>query len=117
VPRALSVKILANGGVAAAVKRAGAGAEVQPIFESSQRAGDGVAYVVSFSRDLNFTDVDGVRTAVVAEVEVMGAGELALDPALAMLSDAGGTRTATKANGRLELGRSSAGPVRTPRNE
>ena len=67
---------------------------------------------------MTFTaEASGVRLAVVAELEVKGEGELALDPALTMLSDAGGTRHATAASGRLELGRTRIGPRPAPRNQ
>jgi hypothetical protein len=116
VPRALSVKVRAGDGVSTvAIRRAEGAAAVKPVFESSQRTADGIAYLVSFSQGLSFTTAaNGVRSAVVAEVEVQGNGKIDLDPALTMLSDGSGMRNATRANGRLELGGTR---VRTPRNE
>ena len=72
-------------------------------FETSGRSADGVAYIAAYGRDLLFTEGDGVRTAVVAEIEAIGGAKLEFDPALTMLSDAGGARIATAANGQLHL--------------
>jgi IPT/TIG domain/Carboxypeptidase regulatory-like domain/PKD-like domain len=97
-PRGVSMKV--KGGMS--IKRAGAAKDFKPVFETSGRSADGVSYIVAYGRDLLFTETDGVRTAVVAEIEAAG-GELEFDPALTMLSDAGGLRIATTANGRLHL--------------
>ncbi|HKS25605.1 MAG TPA: IPT/TIG domain-containing protein [Thermoanaerobaculia bacterium] len=99
VPRGVSMKV--RGGMS--VARAGAAKDFQPVFETSGRSADGAAYIAAYGRDLLFTEGDGVRTAVVAEVEAIGGAKLEFDPALTMLSDAGGARIATAANGQLHL--------------
>jgi hypothetical protein len=98
VPRGVSMKVRG----AMTVTRAGAAKSFEPVFETSGRSADGVAYIVAYGRDLLFTEGEGVRTAVVAEVETIG-GKLEFDRALTMLSDAGGARIATAANGQLHL--------------
>jgi hypothetical protein len=111
VPRAIALKIRG----ASSIARAGAALLVKPVFETSQRTADGAAYIVSFPADLTFTG----GTAVVAEVAVTGNAKVELDPALTMLSDAGGLHGATVSNKRLQLGDavSVAVPERTPRNQ
>jgi hypothetical protein len=98
VPRGVSMKVRG----AMSVARAGAAKDFEPVFETSGRSADGVAYLVAYGRDLLFAEGDGVRSAVVAEIETIG-GTIEFDPALTMLSDAGGARIATAANGQLHL--------------
>jgi hypothetical protein len=98
------------------VRRAGAAKDVPAIFETSQRSGMDVSYVVAYDpRGLTF---DGSRSAVVAEVEIAGAGaelSLSIDPALTMLGNQAGTVEATVANGKLEVKGTSAAGDSSPR--
>ena len=118
VPRAFSIKVRVDGGVSAVAIRRNPGSDaVLPTFEISRPTADGIAYLASFGRGLTYTEADGVRSALIAEIEVAGSGELVLDPALTMLGNADGTRKATIANGQLRLSGTLVGPRRTPRNE
>jgi hypothetical protein len=98
------------------VRRAGAAKDVPAIFETSQRSGMDVSYVVAYDpRGLTF---DASRSAVVAEVEIAGAGaelSLTIDPALTMLGNQAGTVKATVANGKLEVKGTSAAGDSSPR--
>jgi hypothetical protein len=105
VPQALSLNVRFSGGHgplgSASVHRAGAAANIQPIFENSNRAGDGMYYLVAYN------GLELGSDGVVAEIEV-DAGNAAgvaitVDPRLTMSSNQNGTRSATVANGLLRV--------------
>src|SRR5262249_26435162 len=72
-------------------------AGVTPSFEISRRAASALSYLVVLDR--------GVRDAVVAEIELEAGANVTIDvdPALTLLGDASGTRSATVAKGTLEV--------------
>ncbi|HKS26160.1 MAG TPA: lamin tail domain-containing protein [Thermoanaerobaculia bacterium] len=71
-------------------------AGTRPVFEISRSAPGSLAYLLAGG---------GRLSGVVAEIEVDAAGQVAIgvDPALTLLSDAGGTRKATVAGGTLRV--------------
>jgi hypothetical protein len=117
-PQTMSLKLHVGGAAISdiTVRRAGAAKDVPAIFETSQRSGMDVSYVVAYDpRGLTF---DASRSAVVAEVEMAGAGaelSLSIDPALTMLGNQAGTVKATVANGKLEVKGTSAAGDSSPR--
>jgi hypothetical protein len=104
VPQALSLRVTFQGGAVrnTSIHRAGAASSLQPAFEISRPAADSLSYLLVLDRShggLVFRD--GERSTVVAEIEldVRGSERVSIDvdPALTVLSDASGTRTATVA--------------------
>ena len=94
-PQSMSLKLHVSGVAAVGdviVRRAGAAATIPTVFETSRRSGNDVAYLVAYDpRGLTF---DESRSAVVAEIEIAGAGanlSVSIDPLLTMLSNQGGT--------------------------
>jgi hypothetical protein len=105
VPRALSLRVRFAGDAVrdAAIHRAGG----EYAFEISRRTSDGLVYLAVG---------DGVaRNGVIAEIEIdarAGASvSIEIDPALTMIANASGTRTATVAAGTLQV----SGTVVEPR--
>jgi hypothetical protein len=102
VPEALSLRLRFEDASGVTVRRAGAAAALQPIFEVSRSSERDLSYLVVLSGLML-----GPDGAIVAEVSVpngIAAGSaITLDPALTMLSNANGTRSATVGNGTLEL--------------
>jgi hypothetical protein len=97
VPQALSLRVMFSGDeVRGAAIRHAAG--LTPSFEISRRSANALSYLVMFDRGLH---------GVVGEIELeTGAGAhvaIDVDPALTLLSDSGGTRSATVAAGTLQV--------------
>jgi hypothetical protein len=125
-PQSMSLKIHVNGRSTisdATVRRAGAAKDLATVFETSRRSGNDVSYLVAYDpRGLSF---DESHSAIVAEIEVAGAGanlSVSIDPVLTMLSNQAGTVKASVANGKLEVRGTSAGGdsglrPRTPEHE
>jgi len=126
-PQSLSLKLHVSGDAAVGdviIRRAGAAKDVPTVFETSRRSGNDVSYLVAYDpRGISF---DESRSAVVAEIEIAGAGanmSVSIDPALTMLSNQAGTSKATVTNGHLEVrgtaarGDSSSPRPRTPGHE
>jgi hypothetical protein len=112
-PQAMSLRVHFEGGVSnATIRRAGAAKDLNVAFETSNRAGNDLSYLVSYGNL-----VLGVsRSAVVAEIEVEGANAaLRIDPQLTMLSDQSGSMSATVANGKLKVNGMTIGSGGTPR--
>ncbi len=107
LPHALSLRVRVSGRAEiAAVRRAGAAGQLQPLFEVTRRLPDGIAYLLSMGE----TALPG---GAVAEIEVAAAPgapvELDIDPSLTLLSDRKGMQKATVANGRLRIGGTTLG--------
>jgi hypothetical protein len=106
IPQAVSLRLRFDGrATGATIHRAGTAATVQPTFEISRRAGDALSWLVAFDDRAPLT-LGSNRSAVIAELElatVAGNLSISIDPTLTMLSTAGGTRSATAANGTLQL--------------
>jgi hypothetical protein len=102
MPEALSLRLRMDDASDATVHRAGVAAGLQPVFEVSRQSANELSYLVVLS-GLQL----GRDGAVVAQIEIpngITAGSaIAIDPALTMLSNASGTRTATAGNGTLSL--------------
>jgi hypothetical protein len=102
MPEALSLRLRLDDASGVTVHRAGAAAALPPVFEITRRSAREVSYLVVLS-GLQL----GPEGAIVAEIEVpdgIAAGSpITIDPALTMLGNAGGTRSATAGNGSLEL--------------
>ena len=118
-PQSMSLKLHVGGDAAISdvvVRRAGAAKDVPTVFETSRRSGNDVSYLVAYDpRGLSF---DESHSAVVAEIEIAGAGanlSVSIDPLLTMLSNQGGTVKATVANGKLEVRGTAAGRDLSPR--
>jgi IPT/TIG domain-containing protein/dockerin type I repeat protein/Ig-like domain-containing protein/PKD domain-containing protein len=118
-PQSMSLKLHVDGDAAIGdviVRRAGAAKDVPTVFETSRRSGNDVSYLVAYDpRGLSF---DASRSAVVAEIEIAGAGAnmtVSIDPLLTMLSNQGGTSKATVANGHLEVRGTAAAGDSSPR--
>ena len=107
-PQAIALKLLFGSAVPdTRIHRAGAAANATTSFEISRPSGNGLSYLVAFdqkSGGLSLGTGDA-RSAVIAEVEVGNAESLNIefDPTLTLLSDASGTRSATVANGTLQV--------------
>jgi uncharacterized protein len=80
---------------------------IKPVFEISRSAPGSLAFLLA---------VDGRVSGVVAEIEVEAAGRVAIDvdPALTLLSGAGGTRKATVAGGTLRVSGTTIGDNARP---
>src|SRR6185436_6685860 len=126
VPQSLSLRVVFEGDAprSAAIRRAGTASKLEPAFEISRRTSDALAYLLSFDPRANgFAFASGQRSGVIAEIEVdAGAGanlSIGLDPALTMLVNAGGTRSATVSAGTLRVQGTALGtPVgKQPRKE
>jgi len=118
-PQSMSLKLHVGGDAAVGdviVRRAGAAKDVPTVFETSRRSGNDVSYLVAYDpRGISF---DESRSAIVAEIEIAGAGanmSVSIDPLLTMLSNQGGTSKATVANGHLEVRGTAAGDDSSPR--
>ncbi|MCU1229622.1 MAG: hypothetical protein JWO97_2506, partial [Acidobacteria bacterium] len=101
MPEALSLRLRMDDASDATVHRAGAAAGLQPVFEVSRQTANELSYLVVLS-GLKL----GRDGAVVAQIEIpngIAAGAITIDPALTMLSNANGTRSATVGNGTLSL--------------
>jgi hypothetical protein len=102
MPEALSLRLRLDDASGVTVHRAGAVAALPPVFEITRRSARELSYLVVLS-GLQL----GPEGAIVAEIEVpdgIAAGSpITIDPALTMLGNAGGTRSATVGNGSLEL--------------
>jgi hypothetical protein len=126
IPQALSLRLMFGGEAptSAAIHRAGNARELEPAFEISRNTPDSLAYLLSFNpRQGLFAFAPGQRSGVIAEIEIEarpGANiSVAIDPALSMLVNSGGTRSATVAGGTLQLhGTSLRSPaVESPKKE
>ncbi|HJQ39886.1 MAG TPA: dockerin type I domain-containing protein, partial [Thermoanaerobaculia bacterium] len=126
VPQALSLRLVFSGDApkSAVIRRAGTARELEPAFEISRSTPDSLAYLLSFDPRKGFAFASGQRSGVIAEIEVEAARpgaktSIGIDPALSMLVNAGGTRSATVAGGTLQLqGRSIEAPsVDLPKKE
>ena len=118
-PQSMSLKLHVSGDAAIGdviIRRAGAAKDVPTVFETSRRSGNDVSYLVAYDpRGISF---DESRSAVVAEIEIAGAGanmSVSIDPALTMLSNQAGTSKATVANGHLEVRGTAARGDSSPR--
>jgi hypothetical protein len=100
----------------ATIRRSGATSALQPVFEISRRSGNALTYLVSFDGRTRIELGDG-RSSIVAELELAPTmvGAIAFDPALTLLSNASGTRSATVANGKLQLHGTTLHGVAIPR--
>ncbi len=98
-PQAFSVVV--KGGNA--IHRAGGAEGLKALFEINRAANDSVVYLLSIDPRTPLT-LGADRTAVIAEIEVSGAdSRVSLDGSRTLLSNLGGTRTATTSNGMLHL--------------
>jgi len=118
-PQSMSLKLHVGSDAAVGdviVRRAGAAKDVPTVFETSRRSGNDVSYLVAYDpRGISF---DESRSAVVAEIEIAGAGSglsVSIDPLLTMLSNQGGTIKATVGNGHLEVRGTAARGDSSPR--
>jgi hypothetical protein len=99
-PGALSLRVRIEGeGGDPAIRRVIAGT---PSFEITRASAHDLSYLLSFNGN---GLLQPGQTATIAEIEltVEGSVRLSLDPALTILSDAGGTHKATAAAGTLHL--------------
>jgi hypothetical protein len=118
VPQAMSMRVRFEGNANdVTIRRAGG---LAPVFEVSRGAEDSMSYLVAFGEPLA---LDASRSVVVAEIELRATGpvHLAFDPAVTMLVDGSGSRTATVGNGALRtsgtvVGRTPPVEPRTPRS-
>jgi hypothetical protein len=103
VPQALSLRVVFKGGAVrnVTVHRAGEGRNLQPSFEISRSTPNALAYLLSVDRS------KGGIAGVVAEIEFdarPGANvAIDIDPALTLLSNQDGTRSATVKAGTLRV--------------
>ena len=95
---ALSLRVVFSGGAVRnpVIRHA---ADIHPTFEISRHAANALSYLVMFEA--------GARSATVAEIELeTGAAasvSVNVDPALTLLSNLAGTRSATVAAGTLQV--------------
>jgi hypothetical protein len=101
-PQAISLRLRFDAAGEAAIRRAGAAATQQPVFEVSRHGGGALGYLVVFD-GLTLGDGGSVIAEVELPADVVPGSRIELDPSLTMLSDAGGTRIATVAAGALEV--------------
>jgi hypothetical protein len=115
-PQAIALRVRFAGNVTGFdIRRAGVARDVETSFETSPRSQDALSYLVSFDPargGLSLGDAAN-RSAVVAEIELTALDPqgfaLEIDPAVAMLSNAGGTRSATVAGGTLRVSGTAIG--------
>jgi beta-lactamase superfamily II metal-dependent hydrolase len=104
VPQALSLRVTFPGDAirSAVVHRAGVAGGFKPAFEFSRRSPNALSYLVSYD-----PRTSRLASGVVAEIEIetfAGArANIDVDPAVTLLGDAAGTRTATVAGGTLHV--------------
>jgi hypothetical protein len=118
-PEAFAMKIVLDGDVdGVSVHRAGVAANVAPSFEVARRSGGDMAYLVVFGGAERLA-LSGGAPAVIAEVEVGGAGvRLDFDRDVTLAGDAAGTWKATVANGKLTLSGTAIAPApRKPQHD
>ena len=100
-PQAISISVR-NAGIASMHRPAGTDTQ----FEVSRRSRNTLSYLAVFDERTPLV-LDAQGSAVVAEIELTPrrneTRELALDPALTVLGNRGGTQKATTANGRLQI--------------
>jgi hypothetical protein len=119
VPQTLSLNIHldSDGTIAdAAVRRAGAAKDLNPLFEFSRRTGDDLSYLVSY--DPRGLALGASRSAVVAEIEIDSidrAVSISIDPLLTMIGDESGTTSATVGNKKLRVSGTTIGSGKPPR--
>jgi hypothetical protein len=108
MPQALALRVHFSAEVGGAVHRAGGAKDVVPVFEISRSSGPVLSYLVVFDQQRGLVSGTGDdRAIIVAEIEISSGGAAGLtidvDPILTTLSDQGGTREATAANGKLRV--------------
>jgi len=112
----LSIRLDENSGDAV-IRRAGVASSLQPLFEISRRSSTAMSYLISFDESTPLAISNG--SAVIAEIELTprAAGRIDIDPALTLLTNAEGTRSATVGNGMLRLHGTTLGDPspRTPK--
>jgi hypothetical protein len=104
VPQALSLRVTFQAGAVRnpSIHRAGAASTLQPTFEISRPTTNSLSYLLVLDRrNGGLVFRDGERSIVVAEIELDARAServsIDVDPAVTLLSDEGGTRTATVA--------------------
>jgi hypothetical protein len=110
-PQALALRVHFSAAVAGnvTVHRAGAASNLVPVFETDRSLGNDFSYLVAFDEQRGglVTGSGGDRSIIVAELEVPARDAAGLtidvDPSVTMLSDQGGLRKATVANGKLRV--------------
>jgi hypothetical protein len=113
-PQAMSLRVHFDSEVGnVSIRKAGAAKDLNVAFEVDRRAGNDLSYLVSYGN----LALGATRSAVVAEIEIEAAGNVALsiDPQLTMLSDQAGTMSAIVSNGNLEVSGTTIGSAATPR--
>jgi len=107
-PQAMSLRVKFSEAVKSAeIHRAGVAAGAKTAFEISRPLDDSLAYLVVFDDRVSGSGLQPGQQSVIAEIEIearAGAGvSIEIDPELTMLSDQGGTRSATVAAGTLRV--------------
>jgi hypothetical protein len=108
-PQAFALRVSTRGAMGTSIRRAGAAKDVDTAFEVSPASEQAVVYLVSFGQSKGGLALGGeaIRSAVVAEIELSaaeaGGFSLEIDPAVTMLSNSSGTRSATVAGGTLRV--------------
>jgi hypothetical protein len=107
-PQAMSLRVKFSEAVKNAdIHRAGVTAGAKTAFEISRPLDDSLAYLVVFDDRVSGSGLQPGQQSVIAEIVIEArenAGlSIEIDPALTMLSDQGGTRSATVAAGTLRV--------------
>jgi hypothetical protein len=112
-PQAMSLRVHFDGEVGkVTIARAGVAKDLNVAFETNNRSGNDLSYLVSYGNLVLGTS----HSAVVAEIEIEGANAaLRIDPQLTMLSDQSGSMSATVGNGKLRVNGTTIGAGGTPR--
>jgi len=113
-PQAMSLRVHFDGEVGkATIGKAGAAKDLNVAFETNNRTGNDLSYLISYGNLV----LGASRSAVVAEIEIEAGNNAALriDPQLTMLSDQSGSMSATVANGKLQVNGTTIGSGATPR--
>jgi hypothetical protein len=106
-PQAMALRVTFNGPVSnVSVHRAGTAAGIEPAFEISRRTPDALVYLLAFG-ERGSGIVPGASPSVIAEIELESRPDAGLaiqiDPALTMLTDQSGTRSAKVSAGTLRV--------------
>jgi len=117
-PQAMSLAVRMEGSADATIHRAGAAAGLQPMFEVSRASDDALAYLIMFDQQTPLL-LGANGSAVVAEIELssQAAGRLEIDAARTLLSNAGGTQSATVGNRMLTVRGLTLDSTRSPKQD
>ena len=108
MPQAIALKLLFDPAVRdVRIHRAGAATNATTSFEISRPSDTELSYLVAFDQQNGGLSLgpNGVRSAVVAEVELAGTDSpgIEFDPDVTILTDASGMHTAKVLNGTLQI--------------